>query len=261
MKNRKIIFNGAVSVFFLLATLFSNTLIAQDKANLDGYVRSDKFNYSEPILSDLEEPIVLWATNYHIPEVEDGSGEIALRNILGEELGPKVTLREWCKSALEGSVRIIFKDKTAKTYNYDSSNELYQNDCSSMYTFNLGKTKFRIANGKYGDGIANYKLTPYRTIATDITIVPTGTVLYIPEAKGAQITLENGEMIIHDGYFFAGDIGGAIKLNHIDVFIGTHTDSPFFKWIGNNSTSTFKAYIVKDQNIIKDLISLHQRDL
>jgi 3D (Asp-Asp-Asp) domain-containing protein len=219
----------------------------------------DKFVYLEAPISSLGEPLSLWATNYHLPQIEDGNGEIPLRNFKGEELGPKLSLEEWCRSALEGSVRIILKNGEAKTYNYDSTTELFENDCSSFFAYKLGKTKFRLAKGSYGDGVGKYKLTPYRTVATDPLIIPPGTVLYIPDAKGSKIKLKNGQTIIHDGYFFAGDGGGAIKLNHIDVFIGQHNESSFFSWISNVSTITFRAYIVKDQNIIDELAKLHLR--
>lgn len=247
-----------IGLFVLLTLALSISLFAQEKT-LDRYLQADKFSFGEAPVADLGEPLVLWATNYHMPELLDGSGDVPLRDIEGNELGPKLSLLEWCKSALEGSVRIIFKDGSAKTYNYDASTELFPNDCSAYFTFNLGKTKFKLANGPYGDGIRNYRLTPYRTLATDPTLIPTGTVLYIPDARGAVIAFADGSSITHDGYFFAGDLGGAIKLNHIDVFIGSHRDSPFFPWIKHSSEIPFKAYIVKDPKIISDLTALHLR--
>lgn len=249
--------NVGYFIFTLITCLFLGASQSQDKNPLDSKIKIDKFNYAVAPIADLGDPLLLWATNYHLPEYEDGSGEIPLRDIDGNELGPKLTLAQWCRSALEGSVRIVFKDGRAKTYNYDTTTELFPNDCSSFYPFNLGKTKFKVSRGSFGDGSGKFRLSPYRTLATDPTVIPTGTILYIPEARGATIPLSNGETITHDGYFFAGDIGGAIKLNHIDVFIGTHNDSPFFPWIKNSSAITFKAYIVKDQEIIDDLTRLH----
>lgn len=231
----------------------------KDKSILENYLKIDKFSYAEAPIKDLGEPLALWATNYHLPELIDGSGDIPLRDIEGNELGPKLTLAEWCKSALEGSVRILLKNGKARTYNYDASTELFPNDCTPFYPFNLGNTKFRVSSGSFGDGINRFRLSPYRTLATDPAIIPTGTILFIPEARGTLITQASGEVIIHDGYFFAGDIGGAIKLNHVDVFIGTHTDSSFFPWIRHSSLFTFKAYVVKDQDIINDLTLLHRR--
>lgn len=219
----------------------------------------DKFNFEEAPVLELGEPLLLWATNYHLPEFQNGTGDVPLRDIDGKELGPKLSLQEWCKSALEGSIRITFKDKPARTYNYDVSNDLFPNDCSAFYPFNLGKTKFKLANGTYGDGVKNFILRPYRTIATDPTVIPIGTIVYIPEARGALIAVSKNETIIHDGYFFAGDMGGAIKGGHIDVFIGTSDDSGFFPWITHSSATLFRAFIVKDPNIIEKMTTLHLR--
>lgn len=246
--------------YFAFFTLFiCSVSLAHEKNVLENYLKSDKFNYAEAPVSDLGEPLLLWATNYHLPEFQDGSGDVPLRDEEGKELGPKLALADWCKSALEGSVRIVFKDGSARTYNYFTATELFPNDCSTFYPFNLSKTKFRLAKGPYGDGVARFRLNPYRTLATDPIVIPTGSILFIPEARGTLIVLANGETIIHDGYFLAGDIGGAIKLNHVDVFIGTHDDSSFFPWIRHSSTLTFKAYIVKDQEIIDSLTLLHRR--
>ena len=71
--------------------------------------------------------------------------------------------------------------------------------------------------------------------------------------------VKNGRTIIHDGYFFAGDEGGAIKGNHVDVFIGTHLEAPFFPWIGSNQSKTFDAYVVQDQQIISELKRFHAK--
>jgi 3D (Asp-Asp-Asp) domain-containing protein len=219
----------------------------------------DAFNFEEAPLLELGEPLLLWATNYHLPEFTDGTGDVPIRDIEGKILGPKLSLQDWCKSALEGSFRIISKDRPARVYNYDVSNELFPNDCTAFYPFNLGKTKFKLANGTYGDGVRNFILRPYRTLATDPAFIPTGSIVYIPEARGAIISISKDVTILHDGYFFAGDMGGAIKLNHIDVFIGSHDDSPFFPWITHSSATTFKAFIVKDQKIIDQLTTIHQR--
>ncbi len=51
--------------------------------------------------------------------------------------------------------------------------------------------------------------------------------------------------------------GGAIKGNHIDVFIGTHQESSFFPWIENNIEKSFQAFIVHDEKIIEKLTKLH----
>jgi 3D (Asp-Asp-Asp) domain-containing protein len=217
----------------------------------------DTFSYSKAPIAELGEPFLLWATNYHLPEIINGYGKVPLRDTDGEELGPNITLEQWCRSALEGSVRILYEDGRTKTFNYDGSNELFENDCSAFYPFKLGKSKFKLAKNAYGHGAGLYNLKPFRTVATDPNVIPTGTILYIPAARGAKILLDDGKYIIHDGYFFAGDVGGAVKLDHIDVFIGTQLNSSFFPWISSASNKRmFKAYIVKDQSIIDQITEI-----
>lgn len=219
----------------------------------------DKFEFEAPRASDLGQSYKLWATYYYLPEIAEDSGAIPLRDLKGQELGPRMTLKHWCDTAMEGSVKINFKNSTVKTYNYDGVSNDYFVDCKSIYPRHtgIGKTKFREANGMYGDGLDDYILSPYRTLATDITYIKPGTALYIPQARGAKITLASGRVITHDGYFFAADKGGAIKGTHIDVYIGSSLKAPFFPWIGSNESKTFEAFVVKDLQIIQDLLFLH----
>lgn len=219
----------------------------------------DTFSFEAPRESDLSKKLNLWATHYNLPLYEDQSGTVPLRDKEGSELGPRLTTKGWCASAMEGSVRIIYKNGDAKTFNYAGVTNDYRVSCKDYFKLDVSKTKFREAAGPYGDGLDEYILEPYRTLASDNAQIIPGTVLFIPKAKGAKITTASGRVIVHDGYFFVGDKGGAIKGNHIDVFIGNHSDAPFFPWIGSSSSKTFDAYIVQDQKIISELSSLHAR--
>lgn len=219
----------------------------------------DRFNFSEPSSLELVQKYNLWATYYYLHEVKEPNGTIPLRNMRGEEMGPRFTLRDWCYTAMEGSVKVNYKNGDMITYNYQGTTEDNYVDCKSIFPRHtgIGRTKYRVANGVYGDGIEDYILSPYRTIATDLAVVKPGTVLYIPVARGAKIKTPSGRVIIHDGYFFAADKGGAIKGNHIDVYIGVSEKASFFPWIGSNETKTFDAYVIKDPKIISDLLYLH----
>lgn len=218
---------------------------------------NDTFSFPSPRSSELTKKITLWATYYYLPLLKDGTGTYPLRDMNSMELGPRVTLREWCDSAMEGSVRVSFNDGSAKTFNYAGVTDSEKVDCSSIFRIDVSKTKFREANGPYGDGIQDYILAPYRTLATDLTQIAPGTVLYVPEARGAKIVLANGRVIIHDGYFFAADKGGAIKGNHVDVYIGTSKSAAFFPWIKSSAEKTFSAFIIDNDSIISELSSLH----
>lgn len=55
-----------------------------------------------------------------------------------------------------------------------------------------------------------------RTAATDRTLVPRRTILFIKETVGMPMA-DGGT---HDGYWYASDVGGAVKGSRIDLFTG-----------------------------------------
>ncbi len=243
--------------FYSLVLFFTLPLISRSNLNANEILPFQKFNFEEFVISETTLPINLWATNYFLPQVEEDSEGVPLRSIEGFELGPKLSIKDWCKSALEGSVRILFKDGTKKVYNYHANSDLFPVDCSSEFSYDLSKTKFKPTRAIYGLGLNNQVLVPFRTIATDPAIIPTGSVVYIPGARGAVILLSDGTSVIHDGYFYAGDRGGAIKLNHIDVFTGIGIKTSFFKFISHKPEQTFNAYIVNNPIVLKQLLLEH----
>lgn len=255
---RVLAINKIMTVMLLLNIIYSLSL--QAKINLaDHYIIAGQtFDFKEMPLEEQQNPQILWATNYFIPEYKDGSGDIAIRDMDGNELGPKLSLNNWCHSALEGSVRINFSDGLNKVYNYMSNSDHFPVDCSSIIPMDVSKTKFKLSNSKFGEGNSRFILVPFRSIASDQSKYPAGTVLYIPKARGNKITIGN-ETIIHDGYFFVADRGGAIKDNHIDVFTGILRYSKYFNWLKSNDQETFEAFVVKDAEIINQLTKLHLR--
>jgi 3D (Asp-Asp-Asp) domain-containing protein len=59
-------------------------------------------------------------------------------------------------------------------------------------------------------------LAPMRTVAVDPKIFPRHSVLFIKETVGLKLP-DGG---VHDGYWYASDVGGAIKGQRIDLFTG-----------------------------------------
>ena len=55
-----------------------------------------------------------------------------------------------------------------------------------------------------------------RTLAVDKNIIPRRTVVFIKETVGLR--MPNGDS--HDGYWYAADVGGAIKGQRIDLYTG-----------------------------------------
>lgn len=70
----------------------------------------------------------------------------------------------------------------------------------------------------YGRGAAGTAIVPLRTVAADTSVLPMGTVIYVPELDGAPRD-EAGDP--HDGCFVVEDRGLRVKGAHVDVFTGS----------------------------------------
>ena len=60
-----------------------------------------------------------------------------------------------------------------------------------------------------------------RTLAVDKSIIPRRTVVFIKETVGLK--MPDGQA--HDGYWYASDIGGAIKGQRVDLYTGHNAAS------------------------------------
>ncbi|MDP3175525.1 3D domain-containing protein [Phenylobacterium sp.] len=65
------------------------------------------------------------------------------------------------------------------------------------------------------------KVVAMRTAAIDRNLIPRRTVLFIKETVG--LPMPDGG--VHDGYWYASDVGGAIKGERIDLFTGAGSGS------------------------------------
>ncbi|TND02078.1 MAG: hypothetical protein FD123_4122 [Bacteroidetes bacterium] len=219
----------------------------------------DDFSFTKPDSLQKLKKLELWATQYFIHQFRSG-GKITFEDTNGVSLGLYGDTCDFCEAALEGTAYVTDSAGNVIVLNYAKTGSKTYVDCrkckkyagSKLNVENWGKTQWVRSSG-FGDGVRNYRLLPYRTIAVDKKTIPYGTVIYIPKARGITIELPNGEKVVHDGYFFAGDTGGAIKENHIDVFTGVFSGNPFPAVIQSNGQKTFEAYIVTDQQILGTL--------
>ncbi|MEL6346986.1 MAG: 3D domain-containing protein [Myxococcota bacterium] len=219
-----------------------------------------------PPTQEGSESILLWSTHYvlHLADEVAAADGLALRGIDDRPFPPdapvNLTVKDWCYAALEGSAQIKRLDGELLTVNYAGTGDLVV-DCGpplgNARWRTQGTVRFGQANGPYGDGVAGYRLVPYRTLATDPAVIPTGSVVYIPQARGVAFELD-GQQRIHDGYFFAADVGGAIKGLHIDTFTGTEM-SPPFPHIGNQPDSRFVAFVLENTGPIEQGLSAAHR--
>lgn len=219
------------------------------------------FNLMEPDISRLS-GVALWSTYYYLHRAETISGGNPLYDMAGNHLGAELSDRDWCAAALQGSVQIVSGSRIMGTFNYSGRGRDLQVDCSVYYprlstVAATSRSRFQVSNTPFGEGVRGYQLVPYRTVAVDESLIPIGSVLYIPAARGISITLPSGERVVHDGYFYAADVGGAIRGNHIDVFIGPAKENPF-PFVRSTQSATFQAYLVNDPQIQNRLASLHR---
>ena len=244
--------------------LWIPSLLYLNSQQLKGQDSSAIFGFETPKDTALLSRLDLWATYYCIHQL-NSKGYLPFKDIKGEGLGLFADTCDFCKAALEGTAFV--KDSAGKIWvlNYDATGTESLIDCrlcanfrnSKLDVTRWGKVQWKVSEG-FGDGVQNYKLVPYRTIAVDEKVVAIGSVIYIPAARGVKVLLPDSSAVVHDGYFFAADKGGAIKENHIDVFSGTFEGNPFVDFIFSNPKNKFEAYLVEDKTIIQQLTTLHK---
>lgn len=211
------------------------------------------FAFAEPAPQSLNAKRTLWATWYWTPSFRS-KGAVPLLDSRERPLGPHLEEEDYCHAAVEGAVRI---DGTV--YTFDTTGKIKLADCKS-YEPDMPQApyvRFHKSASPFGEGERGYFLVPYRTIAVDPKVIPMGSLVYIPAARGALLTLPDGKQAMHDGYFLAGDTGYGIADNHIDVFIGISDKNPF-RWIVSEASATFDAYIVDDPQIKAKLREAHR---
>ena len=77
------------------------------------------------------------------------------------------------------------------------------------------------AKGVGGLDSLGCKVVAMRTAAIDKSLIPRRTILFIKETVG--LSMPDGSA--HDGYWYASDVGGAIKGQRIDLFTGSGSGS------------------------------------
>lgn len=229
-------------------------------------VGSGQFNLPEPPALSLSAPATLWSTYYYTHRAVAVDpltpNTYPLLDRAGNSLGISLSHRDWCAAALQGSVQVINGQQIVGTYNFGGRGEVAQVDCAPFYPTlrtleSTNRVRFRPSSTPFGEGAGGNALVPYRSIAVDRSQIPLGSVVYIPAARGTVVTLPSGQRTVHDGYFYAADVGAAIKGNQIDVFIGVAERNPF-QFVRSQSAATFTAYIVNDAQTQARLAAEHR---
>jgi 3D (Asp-Asp-Asp) domain-containing protein len=255
---------GIVVRRFTLAVVFALTACATASAPmrtaqplLTPYERAMGFMLDSPKPQALGPDLELWATHYHTPIVRPAPKEIsAAFPLIGRDgtwISPPLRHKDWCEAALQGSVSVREGSK-ATAYVFVDANGPEQTNCD-QYLGSLSegvkiatrRARFMAVNHPLGCGVRNIPLMPFRTVAVDARIIPVGSVVFVPELRGRSFQYD-GETLLHDGYLFAGDRGGAIRGRHIDVFMLDEKVIPFEDIFASTSSRTFAAHIVADDD-------------
>jgi 3D (Asp-Asp-Asp) domain-containing protein len=80
-----------------------------------------------------------------------------------------------------------------------------------------------------------------KSVAVDPSIIPVGSILYIPQAEDAPL----GNGLVHNGIFRAHDIGSAIKGKRIDVYVGLKTNMDCFRSTSLCSPGYVDVYLLQ----------------
>lgn len=212
------------------------------------------FLLDAPGEDDLGREMNLWATYYHMPTVAAAQPLVEkAASFMGRDGKPislPISERDWCYAALQGSVRVVGPDGESQNFVFVDSKGPEQINCDGALGNLRGAVKSATRRARFapfehpaGCDVRPDPLIPYRTIAVDRRRIKRGSVLYIPDLRG-QIFYQDGLPYAHDGYVIATDTGGAIKGNHIDVFVDDIETKPFPSLIASHPSKTFKAFIV-----------------
>jgi len=74
-------------------------------------------------------------------------------------------------------------------------------------------------------GANGYTLTELKSVAVDPSVIPIGSAIFIKDAADVPIS----DSLVHDGIFYAQDVGSAIKGNRIDVYLGPKSNMDLFR--------------------------------
>lgn len=92
---------------------------------------------------------------------------------------------------------------------------------NNPFNWVLKATLYHAGRGMRARDSLGCPVSPMRTVAVDPSIVSRHSIIFIKETAGMQ--LPDGS--VHDGYWYASDIGGAIKGQRIDLYTGNDAAS------------------------------------
>ena len=98
----------------------------------------------------------------------------------------------------------------------DVINAVAESAIENATDWSLRATLYHGGGGMSSKDSLGCRVSPMRTVAVDPAIVSRRTIIFIKETVG--LVLPDGS--VHDGYWYASDIGPAIRGSRIDLFTG-----------------------------------------
>ena len=214
------------------------------------------FDLPMPSLTTAQELVVLVTHYYVTPPFRTGvRNGMPILDVHGVALTKPISKKDWCSGAIEGSIAVV-ENGRKRVFHFVKAMGVPQVDCTQvlhlrgdalLHIKGTERSRFAEATGSLGDDVRGRAPVPYRTIAVDRSVIPFGSVVFIPAARGATIHLSDGSVAHHDGFFIAEDTGGRIRGAHIDVFCGEQVGKCIPTIMSSkHGLPRVKAYIVND---------------
>lgn len=181
---------------------------------------------------DLSKKISIWGTHYYSHVAKVVASGHPLYDKAGNAISPKISQADYCACGIEGTCSI-----DGQVYDYAGVGT--QRVPFSCPKYSGHKIYWTRGKFQYGKGNKSNGLEPFVSVAADQSIYKFGTIIYVPSAKG--LALPNGK--VHDGYFRVDDVGGAIKGQHFDFFLGPFYKEFKFPFVKSSAAATFTAYV------------------
>ena len=93
------------------------------------------FDFPEPTEGVKDKKLTLFSTFYFVHQAQASSATdaISLKNSSGTSLGVKLSKKDWCTAALEGTVQVKTDSNTLKTFNFATTGTTAQTNCKPFF--------------------------------------------------------------------------------------------------------------------------------
>ncbi|MDH5684475.1 MAG: 3D domain-containing protein [bacterium] len=90
-------------------------------------------------------------------------------------------------------------------------------------------------------GCKGFTLTTLKSVAVDTHLIPLGSELYIPHYERLYL----GPNGVHNGIFYAHDVGSQVRGNHIDIYLGEKDNLKYLTSKSGRGAGQVDVYLLK----------------